>query len=689
MSKKKAIVIGAGIVGLATARALAVRDYQVEVIERTDRAVGASIRNFGMIWPIGQPDGELYERAQLSRSIWKEICDEANIWHEEAGSLHVAHNQMEWDVLQELAAAYKHRKYELLSTEQSLKHSEAIVSKNLKGSLLSHEEMIVEARSAIGAVTNWLNKKWGVTFNWGKVATSVQYPNVFVGNEVWSADEIYVCSGADFETLYPNLFAEAPFTKCKLQMLRMTTQPNNWRIGPSLCGGLSLIHYQAFNAAASLDRLREYYEANYSGYLKWGIHVMVSQNAQGELTIGDSHEYAMTHDPFDKHFINNMILDYLNTFAQFKNESIIQTWNGIYPKLTNGETEWIIEPESGVTVINGLGGAGMTLSFGLAEQLIQKKDRQNTLQFHYNLKDLNMQRRDILKSLALASGTLILNNKVLAESGERAAKKSITIAHITDVHIRQDLNAPERFKKSLSQIISKHKPDVFLNGGDSIYDASYDTVTRERAVQLWDIWDDCISMVKDRYEIYSCIGNHDPWWKAPSKEDPMYGIPYVVKRLKIPARYYHVQKDQWHFVILDGNNKGISIDEEQYLWLENLLANIPAKEHVLLMSHYPVFGATIQFEGGGHSDFKKLDSLFYKHRNKVKVFLSGHNHLLDKTLYNDITYCCNGAMSGFWWEPGNKESAGPSYFKQTAPGYAILKLYDDGSVENKYYAHGY
>ena len=96
---KTAIVIGAGIVGLATARALAMRNYKVTVIERSGKAVGASIRNFGMIWPIGQPDGTLYERAILSRSIWKELCDEAKIWYEEAGSLHVVYQKDEWQLL--------------------------------------------------------------------------------------------------------------------------------------------------------------------------------------------------------------------------------------------------------------------------------------------------------------------------------------------------------------------------------------------------------------------------------------------------------------------------------------------------------------------------------------------------------------------------------------------------------------
>lgn len=374
MSKPSAIIIGAGIVGLATARALAVRGYQVTVFERNEKAVGASIRNFGMIWPIGQATGPLFERAMLSRNIWKEICTEANIWHNQVGSLHLAYEEDELDVMNEYVEANRqHRDCALLTPAQALEKSAAVNPENLRGAMWSGEEMIIESRVAVGQVAHYLNGKYNVQFYWNTAISRIEHPKVFSGNRVWEADEVYVCSGAEFETLYPELFINTAITKCKLQMMRLIVQPDGWRIGPSLCGGLSMIHYPGFQVASSLATLRKRYEDQYADYLKWGIHVMVSQNGSGELTIGDSHEYGLVHDPFDKQFINQMIIDYLRTFANFKDWQLAQSWHGIYPKMTNSQTEFITTAESGVTIINGLGGNGMTLSFGLCEQFVATK----------------------------------------------------------------------------------------------------------------------------------------------------------------------------------------------------------------------------------------------------------------------------------------------------------------------------
>ncbi|MHA4738064.1 TIGR03364 family FAD-dependent oxidoreductase [Dyadobacter sp. MSC1_007] len=367
---KSAIVVGAGIVGLATARALATRGYSVTVIERSSKAVGASIRNFGMIWPIGQPEGKLYERALHAKSIWKEVLAGAKCWSHEGGSLHIAYYQDELEVIQQFVEASPYRPVRFLNAVETLEMSSAVNGAKLLGSLYSADEMIVDPREAIAAIPGYLETAFGVKFIWNTAISKIAYPQVYSGNQSWSADEVFVCSGQDFETLYPEQFAAAPLTKCKLQMLRLEAQPDNWKIGPALCGGLSLIHYHGFKAAPSLPGLKARYERDYSEYLKWGIHVMASQNGLGEITVGDSHEYALTFDPFDREFINTMILDYLDTFAQFKSPKVFQTWHGIYPKMTNGQTEIVLKPESGVTIINGLGGNGMTLSFGLCDEVV-------------------------------------------------------------------------------------------------------------------------------------------------------------------------------------------------------------------------------------------------------------------------------------------------------------------------------
>lgn len=373
MKNKQAIVIGAGIVGLATARALSLKGFSVKVFDRTQQAVGASIRNFGMIWPIGQPDGKLYNRAKRSRQIWKETCEAAGIWHEPGGSLHLAYHDDEMQVLTELNDIFnkQDRKVSLLNKATIIQKYDAVNSTNLSGGLYSNEEMIIDPREAIAKLPGYFSEKYDIEFHRGKCISYISDQTIYIGNkEEHQADIIFVCSGADFETLYPEIFSAMSITKCKLQMMRLAAQPNNWRIGTSLCGGLSLIHYNSFKAAPSLNNLKQRFQNEMGGYSEWGIHVMVSQNGKGELTVGDSHEYGLTFDPFDKEFINKMIMDYLKLFACFKDWSLLQSWNGIYPKMKNDETEIYLSPESGVYILNGLGGAGMTLSFGLAEEVV-------------------------------------------------------------------------------------------------------------------------------------------------------------------------------------------------------------------------------------------------------------------------------------------------------------------------------
>ncbi len=365
------IVIGAGIVGLATARALALQGHKVKVFERTQKAVGASIRNFGMIWPIGQPTGKLYEIALRSRNIWKEICPAAGLWHTENGSLHVAYHDDEWAVLEEFVAENQALRpsISLIGKTGVREKSSVVTLKGLKGALWSSDEMLLDPREAIWKLPGFLTEKYGVEFHFGSAVTEVRSGQIRCADrKTHRADRIFICSGQDFETLYPEVFAASGITRCKLQMMRTPAQPA--RIGASLCAGLTLIHYKAFERLPSLPALRRRFEAEMPEYLRWGIHVLVSQNEAGEVSLGDTHEYGLHLDPFDRAELNDLVIKYLETFCRLPKLEIAETWHGIYPKLPGGKTWLTEEPEAGVTIFNGVGGAGMTLSFGLAEEVV-------------------------------------------------------------------------------------------------------------------------------------------------------------------------------------------------------------------------------------------------------------------------------------------------------------------------------
>jgi len=367
-------IIGAGIVGLAMAYHLAGQGKKIVIFERNSRAISASIRNFGLVWPVGQSAGHMYERALKSRRTWKHLAEATGLQCQETGSLHLVYQQDELAVLEEFTRTAPANGYEcqLLTPEQVAQRSHAVKMDGLLAGMWSSTEMTVNPRQASATIARYLGEQHGVTFRWGTAVNTIEMPYIRTKDEKWQVDQVFVCSGADFETLYPEVYAQAPLTKCKLQMLRTVSQPGHWQLGPALCAGLTLMHYAAFNTCSTLDALKKRVQAEMPEYLQWGIHLLISQNGAGELSIGDSHEYGPDFEPFDKEFINDLILKYMHTFLAAPDYTIQERWHGIYPKLTNGATDLVLQPEKAVTIINGLGGAGMTLGFGLAEEITAK-----------------------------------------------------------------------------------------------------------------------------------------------------------------------------------------------------------------------------------------------------------------------------------------------------------------------------
>lgn len=362
-------VVGAGILGLAHAFHLARQGRRVIVFERSPRATGASVRNFGMVWPVGQPAGALHQLALRSRELWLEVLTEAELWHDPVGSLHLAYYEDEAAVLSEFASTADEHGYEcqLLSSGEVAKRSPAVKTSGLVAGLWSPTEVCVDPRQVIADLPGWLARRYGVQFEFNCAVTGYDRPRVSAGGRTYEAGRLVVCSGADFQTLYPDVFAAAGFSRCKLQMMRSTRR--SARIGPMLAAGLTLRHYKNFADCPTLAAVKSRVTRDNPEYDRYGIHVLVSQNAAGELVIGDSHEYDAAIEPFDKPEIDRLILDYLGKFLAVSDLDIAARWHGVYAKHPR-DASFVAHPAPGATVVTGVGGAGMTLSFGLAEQVV-------------------------------------------------------------------------------------------------------------------------------------------------------------------------------------------------------------------------------------------------------------------------------------------------------------------------------
>jgi FAD dependent oxidoreductase TIGR03364 len=369
-ARPRVAIVGAGIVGLAHAWCAARRGWEVLVFERNRRACGASIRNFGMVWPIGQPDGPLHRSALRSRGLWREFTREAGLWAMECGSLHLAYHQDEWDVISEFAGQVASSDFEceLVPPEDACRRSPAVRADGLLGALWSPTEICVDPREVISRMPAWLRERFGVQLHFDVTIDRVGSGRVSASTgDWWPADRVIIAAGSEFNGLYPDLFASAGFRRCKLQMMRTRSQQPTWKLGPMLAGGLTLRHYEAFKDCPSLAALKRRVAQETPELDRYGIHVMAAQNGLGEIILGDSHEYDDDITPFDKAEVDELILRELRRMIELPDWTIAERWHGIYPKAP-GTIQFNAETEPGVHVAIASGGCGMTMSFGLADQ---------------------------------------------------------------------------------------------------------------------------------------------------------------------------------------------------------------------------------------------------------------------------------------------------------------------------------
>lgn len=152
-------VVGAGVIGLAIALAAARGGKRVVLFERDARAMGASIRNFGLVLPMSQPPGPLHDRALRSREIWLELANAINLYCSTAGLLALAHHEDEHRVLAEYVQLLGQENHgrRLLTRAQTGKLSSAVKTDGLAAALHSPTEVVVDPRQAIRKIPEYLN----------------------------------------------------------------------------------------------------------------------------------------------------------------------------------------------------------------------------------------------------------------------------------------------------------------------------------------------------------------------------------------------------------------------------------------------------------------------------------------------------------------------------------------------------
>ena len=349
----------------------------------------------------------------------------------------------------------------------------------------------------------------------------------------------------------------------------------------------------------------------------------------------------------------------------------------------------------------------------------------------------SVSRRDILKlgalaGLSAAAGGLILPGcsptPYATAPSSLARARTLRLVHFTDSHIQPEREAPRGVALAMSHIRT-HAPDaaLMIAGGDMIMDSA--DADHQRAQLQWDLW---LHAARDESPLpieYVC-GNHDIWGlnKQASKTtgaEPQWGKKWWLDIVGRDRAYKSMNHGRWTILLLDtvrplddkGSYEG-RIDEEQFAWLEaQLAAAHAAGRHVLIVGHIPIMCASVvdadglyipEAQGGGIAigkgavmmDCFRFLRLFDRYPC-VRACLSGHIHMTDRIDYRGVTYWCNGAVSGGWWRSpeGNlkrrmqRPRAGDPDLAlrppRAEPGYAIVDLYDDGTIDNRYVEFGW
>jgi FAD dependent oxidoreductase TIGR03364 len=338
--------------------------------------VDATTRNFGMaLQTIVETGGKWSEYARASSRIYRALQAEHDLGIAVSGSLYLASTELEQRVLQEFAQQFSevppYECHYLTASEVGERYPFADAG-YVRGGLAFAGDLALEPRRLIREIISSQVQRSTFEYRPSTLVTGVETSGEqclvrTADGETLTTDHVFVCSGAEYHTLFPDQFMASGLQVCKLQMMRTVPQP--MVLPHSLLSGLSIRRYPAFRACPSYRSLME--EPMEEDLRRYGVHLLFKQSADGTIIIGDSHEYRSLEEASSLQEstsveINRLILEYAQRMVNLPTWELLQLWNGYY--LIHPEHE-IFTQDLGdsVHIVTGIGGKGMSTGPGFAE----------------------------------------------------------------------------------------------------------------------------------------------------------------------------------------------------------------------------------------------------------------------------------------------------------------------------------
>ena len=338
------------------------------VIDRDAQANGASVRNFGFITVTGQERGLAWTRARRTCEIWEQVAREAGIPVLQRGLWMSARRPEAVPLLESFLKTEMGEGCELLSRTAAGARCRDVVGADVQAVLASSFDLRVESREAIPKIAAWLAAHHGVEFLRDTAVLSVKPPRMETTRGVIDAGAAVICPGDDLTSLFSQAIAKYQVTRCKLQMLRLADP--GFRLPGVLMSDLGLVRYAGYSALPEAQPLRARLEAEQGEHLRHGIHLIVTQSADGSLIVGDSHHYAHTPDGFADERVDQLILEEFAAATGRRPTEVRERWIGTYAACGN-RSMFIDAPAPDVRLVVITSGTGASTGFAIGEEVMR------------------------------------------------------------------------------------------------------------------------------------------------------------------------------------------------------------------------------------------------------------------------------------------------------------------------------